>query len=578
MKYAAILLLIPTLICAQEFEFELQPEAFPVEIDGWQPFCPWVGGFSESAPDFCDIDADGDLDLFVGYYLGGVGFTENVGSSSIAHFQDYICQFDSLQCVTLGGRSNPDFGDLDSDGDLDAIVGGGYVNFIRNLGTTTQPNFTAPRDTLRDTSGNWVFGTNIALIDIDLDGDFDLIGGEYQGHLQFYRNIGTPDSFSYFLEDNYWLGISVGNGDEADPTFCDLDADNDLDLFIGEENGRIWYYRNDGDSVNYDFTYVTNYYDSIDVGGYASPEFADIDGDGDYDLFVGREQVSSTIDPGDIFFYENVGTPQVAQWRLVTRNYLCLDVGLYACSTTSDVDADLDHDLFIQHTGDYLSYYENIGSTSSASYLWVTDSYQDISVNDAYPKFCDIDGDGDADLFMGEAAIPGPPGLYLFHNQGTPQAAHFVLYSSNLIPGVFTQGSVSLAPSLADIDADGDQDLFICDTDSFYFFPNVGSPFQPQFGPPTYNWQNLVPPAGQSISCWYDIDEDGDLDFFWATQNAYYPLWFFRNDGTMQNAQLVLESENFLPAGGLPVFSGIDIFDIDQDGDGDFLLSTISGG
>jgi len=56
-----LMLLLPALAGAQQFEFELQPEAFPVEISGWQPYCPWAGIPIMTTPEFCDINADGDL-------------------------------------------------------------------------------------------------------------------------------------------------------------------------------------------------------------------------------------------------------------------------------------------------------------------------------------------------------------------------------------------------------------------------------------------------------------------------------------------------------------------------------------
>jgi hypothetical protein len=43
MKPSLLLLFIPTLLLAQDFEFQFEPEAFPVEINGWQPFSPWAG-------------------------------------------------------------------------------------------------------------------------------------------------------------------------------------------------------------------------------------------------------------------------------------------------------------------------------------------------------------------------------------------------------------------------------------------------------------------------------------------------------------------------------------------------------
>ena len=98
-----------------------------------------------------------------------------------------------------------------------------------------------------------------------------------------------------------WEGIDVGN--HADLTFCDLDSDRDYDLFIGNDNGRIYYYHNDGDSANWNYRYVTDNWLGIDVGEHTSPEFCDIDGDGDFDLFVGREPYLGNQTQGDIFFF-----------------------------------------------------------------------------------------------------------------------------------------------------------------------------------------------------------------------------------------------------------------------------------
>ncbi|HEX7342702.1 MAG TPA: VCBS repeat-containing protein, partial [bacterium] len=579
MKYATIILmLLPALLCAQEFEFRQEYDSISVEIDGWSPYQPWMGGYSWSHPDWCDIDNDSDLDFFVGKFVPHtIDYYQNCGTAISSNLVIFALAWDSI--YSFGAGSNTDFADLDGDGDLDVLIGSGGVAHYENMGNATQPQFSSQPDTLLDTQGNVVLAFHVALVDIDADGDDDLFGGEYEGHLQFYRNIGTPDSFAFYLESNLWLNISAGA--QADPTFCDIDGDGDQDLFIGNEIGRIYFYRNDGTAQQYNFTYMTDYYNSIDVGEYASPEFADIDGDGDYDLFVGREQMSTTIDPGDIFFYENVGSPQVAQWNLVTKNYISLDVGYTAQSAMIDINADQDKDLFNQHTGDYLSYYENTGSADSAAYLWITDNYQNISIDDAFPEFGDLDGDQDPDLLMGEGAIPGPPNIYLFQNRGTPQNASFSLYSSDYIPGVFTQASVINAIALADIDADGDLDMFTSDQDRhLYFFQNNGTAQSPLYNLITTNWQNVFQPSTPTmlmIPTFYDIDEDGDLDLFCGTLWGWNQLWFYRNNGTAQNPQMALETQTFMGPGFLH-FTGVDIFDVDQDGDGDFMMSTYNGG
>ena len=55
MKRLLILLAMPALLLAQEFTFQFQPAAFPVDIGGWQPFCPWGGGLAKRPPNFVTL-------------------------------------------------------------------------------------------------------------------------------------------------------------------------------------------------------------------------------------------------------------------------------------------------------------------------------------------------------------------------------------------------------------------------------------------------------------------------------------------------------------------------------------------
>ena len=152
---------------SQDFDFQFQPEAFPVTIEGWQPYCPWAGGDSETAPDFCDIDADGDLDLFVGSYWGYIRYFRNDGNSAAPDFNFITAQFDSI--YTEESRGNTCFRDLDNDGDLDLVFGDidGFTYFYRNNGTPISPIYVLETNTLVPAAPPWCLAPE--LIDIDWD-------------------------------------------------------------------------------------------------------------------------------------------------------------------------------------------------------------------------------------------------------------------------------------------------------------------------------------------------------------------------------------------------------------------------
>ena len=577
MRYLLIILILPLMLSAQEFQFRQEFDTIPVEINGWRPFAPWMGGDLETAPEFCDIDADGDFDCFVGNWGYKITYYENVSEGDSIQFSFITKCFAGIVLDSIySGRLDPAFVDIDDDGDFDLFssCAKGLVHFWENQGTPQVAEFIHITDSLEyiDELGR----AHIDFTDIDNDGDYDMFIGDNIGRLNYYENVGTPDTFDFEGVTSYFDSIDVG--DKAAPCFVDIDADGDDDLFIGEEYGKIWYYRNDSDSTTLNFTYITNYYDSIDVSDYASPDFIDIDGDNDFDLFIGRDVLLSNVpSPGDIFYYENIGTSQSASWSLVTRNYFAIQLGWASGNHGTDIDADSDYDMFLNsRLWDLISYYKNIGTVDSAFFRWITDSYQDISVNGIL-FFTDIDSDNDPDLFMGEAVIPNPPypGLHLFENIGTPQNAVFNLVSENLVPWNY---NVGIRPALADIDADGDKDLFLTDNEpTFFFFENIGNPSSPVFANPVLNWQGITPETGSPM-CFYDIDQDGDSDLFLIPHCWYDILWFYRNNGTPEIPDFELETQHFLGEGVEIGPDGIDIVDIDDDGDGDFLFSTQNGG
>ena len=106
------------------------------------------------------------------------------------------------------------------------------------------------------------------------------------------------------------LGLSpfglTNVGNYSSPSFADVDGDGDLDAFIGRQNGDTEFFANTGSSSAPAFsTPVTNPFGLTDVGAFSSPSLADIDGDGDLDAFIGRRD-------GTTRFFENTGTSSSA--------------------------------------------------------------------------------------------------------------------------------------------------------------------------------------------------------------------------------------------------------------------------
>ena len=88
--------------------------------------------------------------------------------------------------------------------------------------------------------------------------------------------------------DNPLDSVDFGN-DKSTPTFVDIDGDGDLDAFVAQEAaGLIFFFENTGNASSPNFlTGDSNTYSSLNNLSNPAPTFVDIDGDEDFDAFIG---------------------------------------------------------------------------------------------------------------------------------------------------------------------------------------------------------------------------------------------------------------------------------------------------
>lgn len=141
---------------------------------------------------FADIDRDRDADLFVGTRDGSILFMENRGSTQKPQFHG-VTRVAPFGLRGVGELASLSFGDLDGDGDLDAIAGNaaGELLFLHNRGNAWRPKFVvAPRGSLGLTSASR--DATVALADLDGDGDLDCLTGGADGKFRYFENLSTP--------------------------------------------------------------------------------------------------------------------------------------------------------------------------------------------------------------------------------------------------------------------------------------------------------------------------------------------------------------------------------------------------
>lgn len=241
---------------------------------------------------------------------------------------------------------------------------------------------------------------------------------------------------------------------------------------------------------------------------------ADVNGDGQYDIFVGGSQGQSSA----LFLQQN------GKFTISNQNSFLAD----SLSNTSDViffDADGDNDVDLYCVSGGYNDFEN-GTDALQDRLFMNDGKGNFTlILNSLPqsktsKSCiaaaDYDSDGDVDLFIGGRVVPGmypePPQSFLLQNDGK---GHFTNVIKSVVPQLEFSAMITCAKWL-DINKDGVTDLIVAgEWTSPMIFINNGKQLLPDKGLFASDANNNQSAA---YSGWWntiehgDFDKDGDID------------------------------------------------------------------
>jgi len=300
---------------------------------------------SGSTTTLVDIDCDGLQDLLVGDVdYGDIFLLRNGGSKDDAMIVEVDTVFPSeRERIKLYSNPAVYMIDVDGDGKEDMLVSANdgiagknerRILYYRDTSEMCSKGYKLCDSMfLLRTMFDFGEGSYPVFYDYNGDGMKDIVIGNYgyyrssyyyygylksnfSSQLALLENIGSKEMPIYKVKSYDWGGLSRKNYIGLYPTFGDIDGDGIDELVTGDIEGKLHLFKKGKDTTGVDIFIEgdSSILGWIDVGSNSTPELVDIDGDGLLDILCGNKA-------GVIYYYQNTGTRNNPNYKLVSSNY-----------------------------------------------------------------------------------------------------------------------------------------------------------------------------------------------------------------------------------------------------------------
>lgn len=381
----------------------------PQQMPGWPKTMGVHPNYKPSGVSLVDINDDGDLEIIAG------------STNSMVYIWDYQGNAMPGWPVTLpaGVQAKTAVGDVDNNGDIEIVIAARNGNvYIYNHDGTAFPNWP------QNASG--VLGLiSPTLFDLNNDGDLEIIMVQMQSGQPGHVYVWHPDGqvYSGWPQNMDYLGVATA-------AVADIDNDSIFEIaalayrsvYVWDQNGNIetgWPKANVASGMSYaqpvladldsddDLEVLHSYYlSNVDYVGiyhhdatnfpnwpqtypgpqtYVTPVTADIDMDGDLEIFSGGHVIG-----GDDFSTRHHTGTQVSGWPVQVGNIECSPI-------VFDVDDDGQREILVANNVTPGSFYAFEGNGTYVT-DWPTPTTAAALVNSA--AVADVDNDGDIEIAL----------------------------------------------------------------------------------------------------------------------------------------------------------------------------------